>query len=321
MTIITPLPDPPQTSDPANFDSEADTFIAALPTFVAQANTLESAVLAAAAPGGIIITYTFDGASAAVADPGNGKLRLNNLTQGSATAVLADNLDNLGVSATPRLARITSTSTIKATVALMKAGDPTKWLIGNAMSFTSPSGYTNVVIQDVITSGANPFTDGDALVMTIIPTGSQGTPGPAPYQSAGSAQTISGSPSTVTFTGLPTGFGELEFIFNSLVLSTSADLRGAFSNDGVTFSSPVTLHGAAGVTAYAGRMTIQDYGNALSFVSTRLLNGSTPSSPGAVSTGGIIGDHMVNVTGGITAVRFSLTAGTFSSGTITPRCR
>jgi hypothetical protein len=35
---ITPLPTPPSTSDPANFDARADAFLAALPTFVTEAN-------------------------------------------------------------------------------------------------------------------------------------------------------------------------------------------------------------------------------------------------------------------------------------------
>ncbi len=37
---ITPLPDPPSTSDPANFETKADALIAALPIFVSQANAL-----------------------------------------------------------------------------------------------------------------------------------------------------------------------------------------------------------------------------------------------------------------------------------------
>ena len=39
---ITALPTPPSTDDPTNFDSRADTFLAALPTFVTEANALEA---------------------------------------------------------------------------------------------------------------------------------------------------------------------------------------------------------------------------------------------------------------------------------------
>lgn len=41
-TTITSLPTPPSTSDPTNFDSRADAFLAALPTFTTQTNTAAS---------------------------------------------------------------------------------------------------------------------------------------------------------------------------------------------------------------------------------------------------------------------------------------
>lgn len=41
---ITPLPDPPSRSDPANFADEADAFLSALPTFGNEANALAVAV-------------------------------------------------------------------------------------------------------------------------------------------------------------------------------------------------------------------------------------------------------------------------------------
>lgn len=45
MTTITALPTPPSTSDPSTFDSRADAFIAALPTFVTETNTLAGEVI------------------------------------------------------------------------------------------------------------------------------------------------------------------------------------------------------------------------------------------------------------------------------------
>ena len=49
MTTITALPEAPSTNDPANFATEADAFIAALPTFVTQTNAVASEVNANAA--------------------------------------------------------------------------------------------------------------------------------------------------------------------------------------------------------------------------------------------------------------------------------
>lgn len=44
MTTITALPTPPSTSDPANFDTRADAFLAALPTFRSEVNTVAGEV-------------------------------------------------------------------------------------------------------------------------------------------------------------------------------------------------------------------------------------------------------------------------------------
>ena len=46
MTTITALPPPPTTTDPTNFNSRANTFLAALPTFVTETNTVASEVVA-----------------------------------------------------------------------------------------------------------------------------------------------------------------------------------------------------------------------------------------------------------------------------------
>lgn len=44
MSGITPLPTPPSTSDPSNFSTRADDFLAALPTFATEANDLAAAL-------------------------------------------------------------------------------------------------------------------------------------------------------------------------------------------------------------------------------------------------------------------------------------
>lgn len=44
MTTITALPTPPSTTDPVNFDSRADAFLAALPTFQAETNAVATEV-------------------------------------------------------------------------------------------------------------------------------------------------------------------------------------------------------------------------------------------------------------------------------------
>lgn len=311
--IITPLPDPPQTSDPANFDPDADAFIAALPTFVTQANLLEATLTASAAPGGIVATFTFDGLSAADSDPGTGKLRLSNLTQGSALVIRADNTDNLGVSAVSRFARITSTSAILATVTLMKAADPTKWFIGNATLVATPAGYTNITVQDVIISGANPFADGDALVMTIIPKGDQGDPNN--WQNDGSVVTVSGSPSTITMTGFSSLFSNLK-VDMALVPSTSAILNIAYSVDGSTFSGTQPLTSAQ--AGFYGSLILTDYRGDRPLFEARTSPGVL--TPGNVQT--VVDDvrYFMAATGtGVVSLRISVSTGTINNGSTLQR--
>jgi hypothetical protein len=67
MTTITTLPPAPSRSDPANFATEADAFLGALPTFGTQANAVASEINAAAAAAAISKTQAEAGAAAALA--------------------------------------------------------------------------------------------------------------------------------------------------------------------------------------------------------------------------------------------------------------
>lgn len=319
--VFTAPPTPPSTNDPANFNTRADSFLGWFPTNSAEmqafANELSTyfSQLAQAAQGGIVVTYTFDGASASVADPGNGKLRLNNLTQASATAVIADNADNIGVSATGRLALLTSTSTIKGTVYIRSALDPTKWLVGLASANTAASGYYNITIGSVLTSGSNPFTDGEDLVVTLVPKGDkgdQGDPGVSSQWTLDSTYTVTGSPTLITFT-TPSGYSDLKFEFEGLTFSASADMRIAGSTDGSTFGSATALFtglaGASGIvliTGYRG-----EYSGALAAIGSSAI-----SSPNSALTGTSTSVALRH-TGGMAATRFSLSTGNFgTAGTV-----
>lgn len=175
--MITLAPDMASFERPAQWDAEMIAFLEWMQALPPELNALVPFLASAAGPSGIFVTYTFDGASASVADPGAGKLRLNNLTQGGATAALADNVDSLGVSATGRLARLTSTSDLEGNILAYKVGDPTKWLMGGVSANTAASGYYNMTLTDVEVSTANPFADGDSLVMIIMPKGDKGDKG------------------------------------------------------------------------------------------------------------------------------------------------
>ena len=77
MAQITILPTPvPQASDPTNFDTRADAFLTALPTFASEANILASEMNSMAQVySGMSSTYPADGANISY-NPGSGSLSL-----------------------------------------------------------------------------------------------------------------------------------------------------------------------------------------------------------------------------------------------------
>ena len=145
---------------------------------------LIEAAFAALSPAGgtaVSIPYTFSTATT-VADPGTGTLRLNQATQNTATAVLADLSDANSIDVTNVLALFDdSTSTVKGFLRIVKLGDATDWLLFSVASMSSPSGYRNITVTNVASSAASPFADGDDILIEFARTGDKGETGdPAP---------------------------------------------------------------------------------------------------------------------------------------------
>ncbi len=180
MTIDA-LPQAPSTSDPTNFATEADAFIAALPTFRTQLNTTAAGINASAAGGGVTIPYTFS-ATITDADPGNGYLRLSSATQNASTTLRLDLLDAAAVDRTATLATFDdSTSTVKGQVRVQKVGDGSKWLLFDLTAMSAPGspdpGYRNFTIANVDSSAASPFIEGDDILVMFTRTGDKGDTG------------------------------------------------------------------------------------------------------------------------------------------------
>lgn len=139
------------------------------------------AMLSPASGSAVSIPYTFS-TTTTVADPGTGTLRLNQATQNTATAVLADLSDANSIDVTNVLALFDdSTSTVKGFLRIVKLGDATDWLLFSVASMTSPSGYRNIVVTNIASSAASPFADGDDILIEFARTGDKGETGdPAP---------------------------------------------------------------------------------------------------------------------------------------------
>lgn len=243
MTIsqtISSLGTVPTTADPSNFDTNADAFLGtALPgfrtelnTFGTQANALAAAMNSIAAGTAQAIPYTFS-TTTTDSDPGAGILRLDNATQASATAI---RVDLLGSDATDYTDIIdgfdASTSTVTGQIRLIKVADATKWLVFNVTAVDSSTGYRNITVANVDSSGVDPFSDADALLLTFTRTGDKGDTG------ASSA----GSNSVYVTTG--NGWGSTNTRirrFTTTLVNTGADITYADSAaNGASFTINAT---------------------------------------------------------------------------------
>lgn len=127
--------------------------------------------------GAVTIEYTFS-TTTADADPGNGKLRLNQATQNTATMIRADLLDRLGTTWTNALDTFDdSTSTVKGFIRLVRADDASKWLLFSVSALSSPSGYRNITVSNVASSENNPFVNSDIVLLTFSRNGDKGDTG------------------------------------------------------------------------------------------------------------------------------------------------
>lgn len=131
------------------------------------------------AAGGSIpsVRLTWDIATAD-ADPGNGKVRLNNATATAATALYVDNLDANGAAITTVLDRWTaSTNTVKGTLRIAHRTDATKWLEYQVTgTVVDGTGYRKFSV----TGGTGPggFAAGDPVAVGFSRAGDAGvTPG------------------------------------------------------------------------------------------------------------------------------------------------
>lgn len=149
----------------------------------------------------ISIRYVFS-TTTADADPGDGKLRLDNATQNAATTIRADLLDEYGEDWTDVLATFDdSTSTVKGHIRLQHAYDPTKWLIFSVSALATPTGYRNITVTNIDASDASPFANNDLVLLAFQRTGDKGQTGDAgatgfPY--IYSSTTSSGDPGSGT---------------------------------------------------------------------------------------------------------------------------
>lgn len=159
------------------------------------------------AGGAISIPYVFS-TTTTDADPGNGFLRLSNLTQNIAAVLRADLAGSDGSDWTAVLDTLAaSTNPTKALIRIFKTSDPTKWLLASMSALASPAGYRNLSISVIGSSSTSPFANGDAVMFCaerIGNKGDKGDDGNAATVEIGTVESVPANvPASVTNSGTP----------------------------------------------------------------------------------------------------------------------
>lgn len=234
------------------FRSDVDAlFSGGLNNAIAQMNAELQGVHAMQAGGAYSFMYAFD-TGTADADPGLGRVRLNTTTQSAATVIRIDLQVAGGTSIASLLDAIgAGTSVLKGAVRIVKALDPTVWMLFDVVAVNSASGYRNLTIVFRAGSAASPFSNNDAVMIFIDRAGDVG---------AGALELISsteiGSPaSMVNLLNSFNGKNCDKFIveIQGLKTSASADVKIRVSNNGATAAT--TGYTASGSNINLGSAT------------------------------------------------------------------
>jgi hypothetical protein len=129
--------------------------------------------------GAISIPMTFD-STTTDSDPGQGKVRLDNSVQSSASTMRVDVLDVNGVIISSALNLMgLSTSTVKGYVRLVSTGSAGNVLVWPVSAVTNASGYYNIGLGTVVEAApdSTPFDDGDPIILCFSPNGDKGATG------------------------------------------------------------------------------------------------------------------------------------------------
>jgi len=124
--------------------------------------------------GAISIMYSFD-TGLSNADPGPGKLRLNNGTQNGSTAIYLDVLDYNGTDWSSVLDTLGgSSSVIDGQIRLFDTANTAAWIMFNMTALVAQTGYRELSVTPIGSSSASPFALGTVLGFAFSRTGDSG---------------------------------------------------------------------------------------------------------------------------------------------------
>lgn len=242
--LMDPSQNPNQLQDQETFDTNMagliDGFVLRGEQENALADDMEElfATMSATAAGGAYsFPYVFD-SSTADGDPGVGKLRLSNGNQTAAALLRIDNQIVGGVDISPVFADLGAvTSAKKGSIRLVKQSDPSKWITFDVTAVATPTGYRNLSVVSRVSSGINPFANGDALLVFIERNGDKGEDAVGALQLLSSV-TVSTAVAQINFLSLFTSAYDKYIIeIQGLTPAAAAILRMRLAVGGVIDSS------------------------------------------------------------------------------------
>jgi hypothetical protein len=204
--------------------------------------------------GAITINYAFD-TTTTNSDPGSGKLRLNNATQSTATAIYLSNLDSGATDWSSVIATLAdSTNAVKGHIRLADRTDSTKWIILTVSAYTTHTNYKELTVAVVGSSSSNPFSNTETIVLEFTRAGDVGVTGPSGGPTGATGPTGPTGPTGVTgptgHTGIPGVTGPTGVTGSTGVGATG--VTGATGPTGVTGVTGPTGAGVTGVTGATG---------------------------------------------------------------------
>lgn len=342
MTINT-LPTPPSRSNPTNFAAAGDAFMAALPQFVTDCNTLAANLNSIAAGGAYAIPYSLN-SSTTINDPTADYLNFNNSVQSSTTNIGLSLIAANGIEVTSILDTFgASSSPIKGTIRICKSTDPSKYLIfsvtgiagtGGAIGGQAAAGWRSVAVTCIGSSSPSPFANQDPLMLFFQRTGDMGATGPA--GSGGSiallnSYVISGSPSLVSLLNIFTSSYDKYIIdIEGLTCSSAATLTVQLANAGVLDTSSQHYYNPAGsgnnltspgTTSQFQFGTIGNSSNIAATLTLEVRNANQSSTPKGFGVRGMANLSTIITEGAysggaVSGFQLGLTTGTFANGTI-----
>jgi hypothetical protein len=172
MSTISPLPTPPSTTDPLTFDVKADAFIAALPQFVSQTNTVASEFNAsntvastyaasAAASASTASTHATNASNSATAASNSATTAGNYATTAGTHATNAANSASTASTQATNAANSASTASTQATNAANSASTASTQATNAANSASTASTHATNAANSATTAGNHATTAGN----------------------------------------------------------------------------------------------------------------------------------------------------------------